>query len=160
MAYSKNARVYWKSFSIVSRTMFLPVVCHCCRLSSIGWRTWHLCKYSQRDFLCLFSAASHDLSCSQQFFFFSLFSFFILSRPRGQKSQVLASCAGWPISRSGISRLLLVWPTVVRSLSSSVVLSESRSLFVSGKAPTLAGGKNDRLYLLDNMYSRRTRRVS
>lgn len=46
------------------------------------------------------SAASHDFFVWAPIFLFFFLSFF-LSRPWGQKSQVLASCAGWSISRSG-----------------------------------------------------------
>lgn len=76
--------------------------------------------------------------------------FFFVFDPGGQKSQVLASCAGWSVSRSGEPSFI--------SLTNSGPLSLLLALYhrgpnrppcVASEAKRRQAEKNDRLYLLE-----------
>lgn len=94
--------------------------------------------------------SSHDLRSSGDFLSFFHFFFLFLSRSRGRESQVLASCAGWPISRCGKPSFI--------SLTNSGPLfpsSSPRSLLVSGKKRQRAEKMTD-LIFSEYVHSRRT----
>lgn len=113
-----------------------------------GRRTWSLFEYSQRDFspVSILSTAPWPVWPSS-FKRFSPFSSFCL-RLWGQKSQVPASCAGWPVSRSDKPSFISLTNSAVR-FPSSLRADPNRSRAARAEKKRRAGEKkNDRLYLL------------